>query len=177
MLPLRTKSSSALLAALLTLASGCHKQSPALSPEQSDANEGFGIAQAMKMLYGNYDAKTQTSVTSLPREKSSLPAPGEEQMTVRVLFNTFSVDPSPKSFVLVTFAVPTSDETFDCHACSPAIGMAVFSQEGRKWTMDASNRAVTFAGEWGKPPTDIQLVRIGPNRRAVNLIDVGEGNG
>ena len=174
MLPFRTNCSSAFLATLLTLASGCYKQSPALSPERSDANEVFDIAQEMKMLYGNYDLKTQTSVTSLPREKSSLPAAGQQQMTARALFNAFS---GPKSLVLVTFAVPASDETFDCHACSPTIGMAVFSLKGLKWTMDASNRAVTFAGEWGKPPTDVQLVQIGPNRHAVKVIDVGRGNG
>jgi hypothetical protein len=177
MFSVRTTFSLRLLAAFLTLASGCRKQSPALSREQPDASKVFDTAQAMKMLYGNYDAKTQVSATSLPREKSSLPAADEQQMTVRVLFDAFSADAGQKSLVLITFAVPTSDATFDCHACSPTIGMAVFSQKGLQWTIDASNRAVTFAGEWGKPPTDIQLVQIGPNRRAVKVIDVGEQNG
>ncbi len=177
MLLLRTKWPSVLVAVLLSVTSGCHKPSVASSAEQSGANEGFDIAQAMKMLYGNYDVKTQTSVTSLPREKSSLPAHGEQQVTVGVLFKAFGVDVNPKNLVLVTFAVPTGDETFDCHACSPTIGMAVFSQKGPKWMMDASNRAVTFAGAWGKPPTDIKLVQIGPNRFAVKLIDVGQGGG
>jgi hypothetical protein len=177
MLPLRAKCYLPLIATVFIFASGCHKQSPALSPEQPDANKVFDIAQAMKVLYGNYDVKTQTSVTSLPREKSSLPGAGEQQMTVRVLFNAYGVDAGPKSLVLVTFAVPSSGEAFDCHACSPTIGMAVFSQKGLKWIMDASNRAVTFAGEWGKPPKDIQLVQIGPNRHAVEVVDVGKGNG
>jgi hypothetical protein len=131
----------------------------------------------MKILYGNYDVKTQTSVVPLPKEKSSFPTSGEEQMTIRMLFNAFSGDAGAQSFVLVTYAVPASKQDFDCHACAPTIGMAVFSQKGLKWSIDASNRAITSSGEWGKPPTDIQLVQVGPNRRAVKFIDVGGGQG
>lgn len=173
----RCKCFAVLVAALFALASGCHKPSSTQSPQHPDANEGFDVAQAMKMLYGNYDVKTQTSVTSLPREESSLPAPGDQRMAVRVLLNAFSVDARSKTFVLVTFAVPANDDTFDCHACSPTIGMAVFSQKELKWTMVGFNRAVMFSGEWGRPPTDIQLVQIGPNHDAVKLVDVGGGNG
>ncbi len=175
--PLANQMSFSLACAVLIFASGCHKQSTELSPEQSETKEAFEIAQAMKMLYGNYDVKKQTSVASLPKEKSSFPAAGEEQMTVRPLFHAFSGDAGAHNFLLVTYAVPARDESYDCHACAPTIGMAVFSQKGMKWTIDASNRAVTFAGEWGRPPTDIQLVQIGPNRRAVKVIDVGQGNG
>ena len=174
---MRIKCSSAPLAAMLIFTSGCHRQSTELSPEQSGTNEALDIAQAMKMLYGNYDVKKQTSVASLPKEKSSFPAAGEEQMTIRMLFNAFSGDPGARSFVLVTYAIPTSGQTFDCHVCAPTIGMAIFSQKELKWTIGASNRAITSAGEWGKPPTDIQLVQIGPNRRAVRINDVGEGQG
>lgn len=170
-------SSAAFLAALLVCESGCHKQSPVSSPEQSETNGAFDIAQAMRMFYGNYEVKKQASLAKLPKEKSSLPAAGEEQMIVRMLFNSFNDDAGAQSLVLLTYAVPSSDETYYCHACAPIIGMAVFSQKGSRWTMDASNRVVTFAGEFGKPPTDIHLVQIGPHRQAVKVIDIGEGNG
>lgn len=177
---MRIKCSSTLLTATLILAAGCHKQGTGSSREESEANQAFDIAQAMKMFYGNYDVSKQTSVATLPKEKSSFPAAGEEQMTVRSLFHAFSGDAGAQGFFLVTYAVPAneeSEESHECHACAPTIGMAVFSQKGSKWTIDASNGAITFAGEWGKPPTDIQLVQIGPNRQAVKIIDVGEGGG
>jgi hypothetical protein len=159
------------------MTAGCHEQSTGSSSEQSQTNEAFDIAQAMKMLYGNYDVKKQTSVASLPKEKSSFPAAGEEQMTVRPLFHAFSGDGSAHSFLLVTYAVPANDQSYGCHACAPTIGMAVYSQKRMKWTIDSSNRTVTFAGEWGRPPTNIQLVQIGTNRQAVKVIHVGQGNG
>ncbi|SRR6266404_2645711 len=84
-----------LLAVVFILASGCRKQSTALSTEQSEVNQAFDLALAMKMFYGNYDLKTQTSVASLPKDKSSLPAAGEQQMTIRSLFNALSASLRP----------------------------------------------------------------------------------
>jgi hypothetical protein len=75
------------LTTFLLVASGCHKENPAQSVEPSDTKP-FDVAQAMMMVYGNYDVKAQTSVASLPNEKSSFPAAGEEQNTIRMLFNT-----------------------------------------------------------------------------------------
>lgn len=174
----RIKRSSTFLAAMIILASGCHKESTQSSSDKSGRPDAFDIAQAMTMLYGNYSVKEQTSMVSLPRERGSDSATtSEEQMTVRSLFHAFSGDAGAQSFMLLTYAVPRSDETYYCHACAPTIGMAVFSQKGLKWTIDASNRAVTDAGEFGKPPTDIQLVQIGPKRQAVKIRDVGGGNG
>jgi hypothetical protein len=169
--PLRTKCPFTLLAAFFILTSGCRKLG------QSETSEAFNAAQAMKTLYGNYDERTQTSVASLPKDKSSLPARGEEQMTVRMLFSAFGGDASAQTFVLVTYAVPANGEGFDCHACAPIIGMATFVKTGRKWAIDASNRAITFSGEWGKPPKDIQLVQVGTSHLGIEIIDVGGGQG
>jgi len=165
------------LVAFLVFASGSQgEKSPTSYPENSDTDV-VDVAQAMRMFYGNYDAKNQTSVTRLPKNKTSLPSPGGEQMTVRVLFKSSVGDPSAQTLFLLTYAVPSSDETYYCHACAPVIGMAFFSRSDGKWTMAASNRAVTFAGEFGKPPTDIEVVKVGLNHMATKIVDVGKGNG
>jgi hypothetical protein len=162
---------------MLVLSSGCLTKKTEVSPRESEMSAVFDIAQAMKMFYGNYDVTKQTSVASLPREISNDSAAYEQQMTIRVLFGAFSGDAGTKSFVLVTYAVPATEGTFDCHGCGPAIGMAVFSRRGLDWTIDASNKAVTNAGGWGKPPTDIQLVPIGPKRIGVMVKDFDSGGG
>ena len=82
----------------------------------------------------------------------------EKHTTVRAVFSSFTGDARAERFVLVTSAVPPN---YVCHSCAPTIGMAVFSQKGSNWTMDAFNRAVTYAGSWGQPPEDIQLVQVG----------------
>ncbi len=174
---MRIRNFSALLGAVLSLASGCHKQGTELPREQSQANESFDVAHAMNMLYGNYSVKQETSRALLPSDfGNSAGTMNEEEMTARPLFSAFVDAPGSESFVLLTYAVLTDDPDFFCHACRPTIGMAVFSQNGQKWTMDTSNRSVTTdAGGYGKPPTDIQLVQIGPNRYAVKIITRDEG--
>jgi hypothetical protein len=125
------------------------------------------------MFYGNYDAKRQTSTVMFSKTEP-VRTPGEP-MTVRDLFHTLSGDAGSPNFVLLTYAVPARDEEYYCHACAPTIGMAVFSQKAQGWTITASNRAVTDAGEFGKAPTDIGLVQIGINNHGVKIIDVDEG--
>jgi hypothetical protein len=110
----------------------------------------------------------------LPKYKGASDRLAEEQMTVRAVFSTFSGEAGAQSFVLVTSAVPPN---YVCHDCVPTIGMAAFSQKRSKWTMDASNRAATYAGDWGQPPVDIQLVQIEPNRHAVQVREAGGGQG
>jgi hypothetical protein len=153
-----------------TLVPGCNKQQAHSSPLT-----GFEVAQAMKMFYGNYDPVKQSSTVTFT--KTERVRTSEEPMTVRPLFHTLSGDAAAPNFVLLTYAVPTSDEKYYCHACAPTIGMAVFSEKATGWTVTSSNRAVTDAGEFGKPPTDIGLVQIGTNHQAVEIIDVGGGNG
>ena len=166
------------LLSFLVLASGSHgRQEPISLSKNPVTADAFDVAQAMRMFYGNYDVRSRTSITQLPKNTTSLPAPGEEQMTVGVLFHSFVGEPSARSLFLLTYAIPSEDETYDCHACAPVIGMSVFTRNGGTWTIDASNRAVTFAGEWGKPPRDIELVKIGSNLTAVKIVDVGKGFG
>jgi hypothetical protein len=132
----------------------------------------------MTIFYGNYDAKKQASTTSIPKKNGgNSTTASKEQWTVRSLFHALRGDSGAQTFVLLTYAVPSSDETYYCHSCAPTIGMAVFSQKGPRWTMDAGNQDVTDAGEFGKPPTDIELVQIGPKHEAVKIRDVGGGSG
>lgn len=162
---MRTRSISVLLAAMLILVSGCHKNNE--MPREQSTPEAFDLAQAMKMFYGNYDARNQTSTAVLPQWEGSLSAgeKREKQMTVKPLFNTFSSDAGAPSFVLVTYANAPNCVS---HACAPTIGMAVFTQQGAKWAMDESNRAVTYLGEWGNPPSAV-LVQVGPSHYAVEI--------
>ena len=109
MLSLRIKYASTLLAAMFVLVSGCRKPS-----ERPKANNAFDIPQAMTMFYGNYDVTMQTSVASLPKENGSLPAAGEEQMTIKVLFNGLGGDADAQRFVLVTYVSQSILDLLSC---------------------------------------------------------------
>jgi len=188
---LRTRLSLVPLIAALALTSGClkksseslHEQSQrevqdsaqdkkvSQSPRESLATDSSDIAQAMELFYGNYDVKNQTSAALLPQWR----LPAEVPMTVKPLFHAFYSDAGAGSFVLVTYAVPAN---FVGHAAAPTIGIAFLSGTGTTWKIEASNRAATYAGEWGDPPTGgIELVQIGPNHHGVKMTDSGGGQG
>ena len=164
------------LAVSLTLTTESRQQPSKLTVESSPSTS-FGPPEAMKMFYGNYDLVREVSITTLPKDITSLPGPGDEQVTIRMLFSSVIGDSDAHSFVLLTYAVPSRDETYYCHACAPVIGMAIFSKEGLQWKMEASNRAVALAGAFGKPPRDIRLVHIGPRQRAIRILYTDLGNG
>ena len=122
-----------LSAGFLFLLSGSHAgQSPTSIPTNSETGEAFDVVQAMRTFYGNYDVIRQTSITQLPKNTTSLLAPGEEQMTVRVLFHSYVGEAVARNLFLVTYAVPSNDDTYQCHVCAPVIGMSVFSWSGGK---------------------------------------------
>jgi hypothetical protein len=148
------------------LALGCRRKSE---------SEQFGIGQAMAMLYGNFDASKGTSTTTFKRADSVYTY--DEPMAVRSLFQAFVNEDGQKKFVILTYAVPSRDEKYYCHACAPTIGMAVYRKEQERWVLSASKRAVTDSGSFGKPPQSVELVEIGANRHAVKIEETDEGNG
>ena len=155
------------------LVMGCKSHHTDSNSKIPDAPKTFGIAQAMAMFYGNFDLDRQTSTVTFS-STDSVRTYGEP-MTVRPLFHTLSGDGDAQSFVLVTYAVPKRDEEYYCHACAPTLGMAVFNRKGSNWILTTSNRAVTDAGGFGKPPKSVELVEIGTNRHAIQIKDTDEG--
>jgi hypothetical protein len=134
------------------------------------------VARAMAAYCGNYDEQKKQCLVALAQPTPDGRFPEATQMVVRPVFSSFGREAGRPTFTLVTDAVPVN-EPFDCHACSPTIGMAIFAGSDSKWKIEASNQQVTDAGAWGKPPSDIQIVQIGPSRSAVEIKDTGEGQG
>jgi hypothetical protein len=130
----------------------------------------------MTMFYGNYDAEAKQSIMTTVQSTPDLRFPSGTHMIVQPIFNNFTQPLGPPSPTLVTAAVPR-DEPFDCHGCGRLIGMAVFTRSGANWVIEASNQAITNEGQFGKPPTEIQSIEIGPSRSAVRIDDSGSGQG
>lgn len=134
------------------------------------------VPDAMRMLYGNYDARTKTSRTTVREANDEPGGAGTQRLIVRPAFHADFDEAGAKKFVLVTYAIPQAGG-FGCHACAPTIGMAVFSNAGPTPIIEASNKAVTQAGSWGEPPADIQLAQIGTDHHAIQIRDVWGGQG
>jgi len=127
----------------------------------------------MTMFYGNFDSATRASSVSLPGELTG--DSGRALMAAKPLYRAFAEE---GEFFLVTYAVPVRDgkpDSFSCHACAPILGVAVFTRKPTGWILTQSNRTVTNAGVYGKPPSKVKLIRIGPNHHAVQVEDTDDG--
>jgi hypothetical protein len=87
-----------------------------------------------------------------------------------VLLAEVAEDGTDKVYLVASAKPATSPENYDCHACAPAIGVAVFVAQEGNWALQSANPAVGFYGGWGSPPF-VDLVKIGPDKRGVLLFD------
>ena len=169
---LRSRSIAALAAALLLLC-GCQRKPPApLVPRPFDVND------AMEHWYGRYDRSTQTARANLPTHPDidltgSWFAP-KDPVDIVVIFDAPYQQAGHPRHTIVTAAVPhrsdkpgrPGDSTFNCFACQPVIGMAVFTLRLNTWVLESENQAVDIAGSRGLPPS-FRLVTLGTELHGV----------
>ena len=132
---------------------------------------GFDLAAEMTALYGNYDPASRSSSIVAPHGASE---PNEKEI-VRVFFLDAFRDTDEDKILLATYAVPATSR-FECHACQPLIGEALFKRSGEAplkrdasgWTVEASHQPDFVFGVWGKPP-DAEIFQFGPHHFGIEL--------
>jgi hypothetical protein len=155
-----------LLALALLLPAGASAQGGKPSPGKQEA-AAAGEAAIMKMMYGNYDPRTKTSVWQKPTKAalemiSQSAGPLYSQMVGHFPFQ----QEGSKKVMFVTASAPRN---FDCHACAPVISVAMFSQDAGKWKLETVESALTASGAWGKAG-DFKLVQMGQEKYALVVI-------
>lgn len=135
---------------------------------QQNIPEDFNLAAAMKLLYGNYDplAHTSTFRTSRAYPHTFFDKPGK--VDARAFLAAGAADSGTTKVFVLTAAVPHGSPEFDCHACAPLIGAAVFAKNGAGWAVESSNKEFDVLGNWGGPPF-AEMLRVGPNRSGFEL--------
>lgn len=132
------------------------------------AQEPLTEAQAFRQLYHQYDPATRTAQWICPASKEQAQGRegwpcGKEYTPVAIsdlLMAQLSEGNSLRTYVL-TSAVPAhAPMGYDCHACAPAIGAAVFEWTQGHWIVQSMNPAVGFYGSWGDPP-GLDFVTVG----------------
>lgn len=141
--------------------------------------DGFGLAEAMSRLYGNYDAAKSVSTASTPPD---VPQPSSyfgssSHIRVRSFFATTVDEKGEKRLFLLTYGTPAEEHLdFGCHACAPLVSAFEFSFYKGQWTLTASCKNPLVFGQWGFPP-DASVLKIGPGSWAVKFEDHYSGQG
>jgi hypothetical protein len=162
------------LLALVAVA-GCRRQ-----PPPAVAPAAFVLDDAMEHWYGRYDVSTKMARANLP-EHTALDlggtdfAPGDP-VDITAIFDTAYLQGGHSRHLIVTAAVPhrsdkpgrPGDDQFNCLACRPVIGMAVFTLRNNTWLLESENAAAELAGSHGNAP-QVQLVTLGADVHGARL--------
>jgi hypothetical protein len=148
------------------------------------AQEPLTEAQALGQIYQHYDAATGTAQWPCPASKEQADRAGgwpcgKEYKTVTVaalLTTQVREEKSIKTYVVASAVPAHASLGYDCHACAPAIGAAVFDWKDGRWVTENINPAIGFYGGWGGPPS-ISFVAVGPEKHGIVLSLNYEGQG
>ena len=140
------------------------------------AQEPLSRNEALAQLYNQYDAKTETAQWVCPKEQASEgPHEGwpcaKEYATVSidVLLTAQVPEDGFEKTYLVTSAVPDkAPGGYDCEACEPAIGAAVFAWRAQHWVLESANPAIGFFGGLGDP-AQVDLVHVGWEKHGLQI--------
>jgi serine/threonine protein kinase len=130
----------------------------------------FDVGKALELIYGSYDSQkkyVKWGLTADDLKNSPLAAEtgGFGPGTVYTASNFLKsyTQGGRQRYLLITETVPAK---YDCHACAPIIGGAVFSQVGDNWQLETDTKIISTMGSWGGAPEG-KLVKIGPDRYGV----------
>jgi len=152
-------------ASILFIASLC-------AASQLSAQNRLSILDALSQLYRNYDPDKSTAQwdctvgqKATPRTEGWPCTSENAEVYVSSVFFAEIGENGTDMVYLVASARPANPAGgYECHACAPAIGIAVFQAQEGNWALRSFNPAVGFYGGWGKP-SQVELVWAGPERR------------
>lgn len=134
-------------------------------------NPSLSEKQALMMIYGNYEPVRKSSSwinIPFPNKEDASGYFEERKGIVRsIFFKPYREDGKNKVFLL-TKTIPTNIP-FDCHACLPLIGAAVFVEKRSHWEIEAQNQFIMYDGEYGELPV-VKLIEIGKDKFGLSLV-------
>jgi hypothetical protein len=145
------------------------------------APAGFSIRAAMVTLFGNFNSKSGASEYDIPQTTTyDLNGSGlkiGDEIVVRPLRVLEAWEDGTHKMILLTYSRPKDGGSFDCHACAPLIGVAVFVRNGPQWKVESSRAVVTRGGSFGIPTKVFRVVQLGPRRIGIEMTDSYMGGG
>ena len=90
------------------------------------------------------------------------------KLQTKAVYSTIYAEAGRPHYILIVQTAPFFDS---CHACTVALGGAIFQKVEKHWNLKTLNIAIVAAGSWGNAPTTMYLERIGPDLHGVVVQD------
>ena len=132
--------------------------------------------EALRQLYQHYDGTKKTAQWICPKDRQADdPCWDGEDATVSItlLLAAEVIEDGAEKMFFVASAKPSKDDSYVCHSCGPAIGVAIFAFKSDEWVLQSKNPVTGFYGAFGEP-VRVDLVAVGPHRYGLMLsTDIG----
>lgn len=142
-----------------------------------------GVAQSRTSFTGDFDPVVALTVVYGREPWNDLLATrrntfGNGQDFIEPLYDAGYVEGGVEKHVVIATLTPRPRSQYNCHACSPMLGGAVFRREGDVWRIESAGLKIEpghawFDGQHGR----LALVRVGRDRYGLlhQIHDVGQG--
>jgi|HubBroStandDraft_1064217.scaffolds.fasta_scaffold243019_2 hypothetical protein len=138
-------------------------------------------AEKMKLLFGNYDPKTETSIwrdieSGAPRDMDLAYFSGHVAGDVHVLLDQGFMEGAVAKSFFVTWTAPRIGNGFECHVCAPLISAFVLIPNGETWLVESQGRYLGTLGSFGRSE-DVAVISIGPDKSGLSFKRMDEFTG
>ncbi len=136
------------------------------SEDRKVIKDPFNVNEALLLLYGG---NTWTN--------SNLSGYFEGRSTgyISLAFESSYTENNQEKHVVISHITPEPVDDFKCHACSPAIGGAVFVKVNDGWMLESEKKIIGWSSwSYGE---EMRLVKIGSEKYGVmlSIMDVAQG--
>lgn len=139
-------------------------------PQNASFRGEFNPDTALTLVYGR-----ETWSDRLARRRNTFDS---GQDFIEPLYDAAYVEDGVEKHVVIATLTPRPRSQYDCHACSPMLGGAVFRRKGDEWRIESTGLKIEPGHAWLDGKHDrLALVRIGRNRYGLlhEVHDVGQG--
>lgn len=162
------------LALILSLGAGL--LAPGLAQESTPPRNSFpgefDPLLALTVVYGAHEPWSDLRASRLGFFQSGADF-------IQPLYHASYVEGGVDKHVVIATLTPRPRSEYDCHACTPMLGGAVFRREGDMWRIESTGLKIEQGHAWfdglhGR----LTLVRVGPDRHGLlqQIDDVAQGN-
>lgn len=130
-------------------------------PLLSEPVPGLSLAQAMRALYGTFDATRGGSFWTVIGAAGYLEDKNGSKVFVRPHWTHRYAEGNKERVLLVTYAADVENGQIvtppdGCHSCGVIVGLFLYERlDGRSWGVVAASPVATAGGQWGGPPYSV----------------------
>ena len=126
----------------------------------------FDDIKALEILYGPYLPEAKSALWQNIAPPKNMDILEKNDGLVRTFLSKDFTENGVEKHLQLTATKPNIPDGYDCHACAPLVGAAIFVKIGDKWRVEAHYPYLGILGHSGQPPK-MSWLQVGKDKFAL----------